>query len=158
MTVTTTYPTPVIQRIPGTARDWLLHDDWEFDYSILPVRDSYMRHTHGNKLVCRAGITSDMGSVPSVLWGPLLGNPTTYPISYFLHDCHYEAEIFPRDVCDEILYECLILEKAWWIQRHCIYRAVRDCGGFVWDDHIWGSVSDPRTVQYARQEIRLLPA
>lgn len=136
---------PVCQRVPGTSHDWILRQDWRLCLDQFSKRYPELApFLKGRKLLVKTGFRWDGGSIPDGLWGWFLGDEQTYPVAYLAHDATYQAELFPRAVCDNLLYYCLKAEGAWWIQRHVIYRAVRDCGGIVWTHHTEHSVDDAR--------------
>lgn len=148
------FDTPICQRIHGTEHDWLLHEDWWLDLDAIARMYPEIHggdELRGKVLLIHRGFVWDGGSIPSWLWGWFLGNEQTYPCAYCCHDGLYVSQWFSRATTDDLLYYMIKLEGGWWIQRHVIYRAVRDVGNLVaWDRH------SRQDVLQARHQVELL--
>lgn len=146
--------TPICQRVPGTPHDWLLHEDWWLDLDAIARRFPQIRGSlsfRGKALLIHRGFVWDGGSIPSCLWGMFLGDEQTYPCAYCCHDGLYVSQWFERETADDLLYYMIKLEGGWWIQRHVIYRAVRDVGNIVaWSRH------SRRDILLARHQVELV--
>ena len=70
-----------------------------------------------------AGATTDLASIPRVLW-PVLSPAGRWARSSVLHDYLYENRVFERLKCDDLFLEAMRDDNVG-SERNVIYRAVR---------------------------------
>ena len=85
----------------------------------------------GDRIVVRAGTTTDFGSVPRFLWSLIspIGRATR---AFVLHDYLYATQPYPRAKCDKILLEALGVLGLPKTYSRVIYLAVRAAGWVPW--------------------------
>ena len=94
------------------------------------------------------GFWTDGASVPLMFWTSSTISPFSMPFlcSALGHDAAYSAELFPRDVCDSLLWTWAQMAGCSWYQRNAAFAAVRAAGWAVWDKHTPQSIEDARQV------------
>lgn len=90
---------------------------------------------NGNNFVIRAGIEFDYASIPRIFWSILLPNDPKYQAASLLHDVAYQAELWPREINDNIFLAALEHRNVPSWKRMVMYRAVRVGGGFTYKKH-----------------------
>ena len=76
----------------------------------------------GDVIYVPAGSTTDLASIPRVLW-PILSPAGTWARASVVHDWLYQKRLFRRIRCDELFLEGMMVDGV--RERAVIYRAVR---------------------------------
>jgi hypothetical protein len=104
------------------------------------------------EILVKAGFICDGGSVPERFWDEI-SSPyaTRYLLAFILHDAIYAAEIFTRDICDDIFLELMVELNCGWGGRNLAYMAVSQFGDSTWEDHT------PKSIAEAKQSVEYIP-
>lgn len=95
---------------------WTGDNEWivEKEIRYLPDEDP--------QITVPAGSTTDLASIPRILW-PILSPAGTWARASVLHDHLYESRRYRREKCDQLFLEAMIADRV--RERAVIYRAVR---------------------------------
>jgi hypothetical protein len=74
-----------------------------------------------------AGTTTDLSSIPRVLW-PVLSPAGTWARASVLHDFCYAQRLFRRKKCDDLFLEAMLDDRVKPATARLIHRAVRAFG------------------------------
>lgn len=102
------------------------------------------------------GFEFDKNSIPFYLrWlFPVSGRRSDYAAT--LHDWLYTTELFPREVCDEIYYEAMLLSKVSNWRAKSKFMAVKTFGHLVWKQHTRESLEKARSLLELRSINKVL--
>jgi hypothetical protein len=93
--------------------------------------ENFREETSKGTVIVPKGSTTDLASVPRVLWS-LLPPFGTYSQSAVIHDYLYHTQKFDRKTCDLIFYELMIKYKTYKWKAKIMYYAVRLLGFIAW--------------------------
>jgi len=95
------------------------------------VADCRYQDKNGVIHTALAGTKTDLASIPrTAATFALIGK---FPLSANIHDALYDAQVLPRERCDELLLEMMEVEGGVnAFEREAVYFAVREFGGTHW--------------------------
>ena len=96
--------------------EWTLKEDVSFTNEHLEV-------------IVKSGFITDGASIPKLFWS-IIGSPLEADLLLpaIIHDGLYTDETLPREVCDDLLREMLLLNGVSQLKADLIYNAVRMFG------------------------------
>ena len=137
---------PNMDSLTNPDHDWCIMEDWKSP----PINGKIICVRGGIKLPNNEhfGFWTDGITVPPLAWTISGISPLSMPeLCWALpHDMAYAAELAPREICDNWLFEFTIMTGTNRIKRNLIYGLVRRFGGLVWDKHTKESIANARKV------------
>lgn len=96
--------------------EWTLKEDVSFTNEHLEI-------------IVKSGFITDGSSIPKLFWS-IVGSPLEADLLLpsIIHDGLYTDETLPRDICDNLLREMLLLNGVSQLKANLIYSAVRMFG------------------------------
>ena len=98
----------------------------------------------GKAVLIKAGFPTDGASIPKIFWNVYDPLDIRYRNSAILHDGLYRARLFPRDICDNWLYEAMVRQGCSWWTRTVIYKHVDWYGGSAYNSNSDASIAEAR--------------
>ena len=119
----------VINKADGSQYPFILDDDFVFLWEHRGLLKGYEKPVYEIKVP--KGYETDFASIPRVFQGIFNAVNDVAPAA-IAHDWCYSIELFPREICDQILYDGLRANGVGWMRAKTIYAAVRAGGWTSW--------------------------
>lgn len=92
------------------------------------------------------GVEFDYASIPRMFWRLFLPNDIDTQAASLVHDVLYQAELFPREINDEIFKETLLVSGSSRTKASLMHFAVRMGGGFTYSAHSVSTINNVRSL------------